>query len=1059
MEAGCPRCGADIPVRARFCPACGLGIDQADRRDERKLVTIVFADLVGSTDLAETRDAEQVALILGRYAAVMAEALEAWGGSVEKYIGDAVVGAFGVPTVHEDDAVRAVHAAAEMLRRLVDLNAELVRDHGVRLAIRAGINTGDVLAATAGRLDQRFLAGDAVNVAARLEQAAGAGEVLVAERTVESTLGVFDYDTSIELEVKGRRSAVRARRLMRARPEALAGDDRQVPMRGRQVELERVEKLLVTAAQSSGLRQALIFGPAGIGKSRLVAEAVTAGRTRFPGLRVLRGRCRSSGSGITLWALGEIVRGAIGTTLDDPPDISARRLAEVVRELWPSGGPDHLRAAEDTLFALAVSAGIRLPDNPLARMRPIVVADALREAWPRFLTAYARTGPTIFVVEDLHWADPTLLTVLEAIGRRAEGPLLLLATARPEFIQEGRVIKVHEGRGVTIVLGPLDRADERRIVADMLRWEELPGTLESSLLDRAEGNPFFLQQLVDGLVDEGTLVHAPEGWRLTRDAGAVRLPDTVQGVLGARIDHLPAPQKLVLQEAAIVGRTFWPSAVGQSVDSVSSPLEGLVATGLVVARATSSLNGEVEFGFKHALVRDVAYLGIPLARRARSHARVAIWLESRMAADDGSTVELVAHHYRLALLGDGADLAWVRDPEMRDDVRGRAFRSLLAAGASARQRYATDRALELHEAARALAIHQRELAEVLEELGDDHGWSYHGEPAVDAWRLALDAWRDLGDDEAVARVCVKAARHLAIYWGGFATRPSGEAIDSLVDQGLAHGREPSIRAWLLALRALASSAYAALGTADPRSLPDRMRAAAEAARIATTAGDGDLEVLASRSLCGMFLLAERPDRALARADGILAMSDRIVARRDRLLNVSLALCQVMDIGGDLERALRLARDVHAGSVRESAHERMHATYFVLACLYRLGRWEDALPFASEHLAAFGEETVDMDCPFTRSGPAVAAIVFERLDRHVDAASAEAAIVPNDSRPGLVEAWMAERSCGGAMRPVRDRSSNGSWRSAAERRSRSPSTSCRCWPMRSSSKVIGMAWLG
>jgi class 3 adenylate cyclase/tetratricopeptide (TPR) repeat protein len=985
-------------------------MSEVARTEERKVVTVLFADLVGSTTLADGRDPERVARILGRYAATMREALESWGGTVEKYIGDAVVAAFGVPAVHEDDASRALHAALEMLERLETLNDELENEVAIRLALRIGVNTGDVLAATAGRLDQRFLAGDAVNVAARLEQAAETGAILVAERTAGAAAGSFRFGAPQPLELKGKGAPVSARRLLGVSAEEALPGSLQAPLFGRDRELRALHELLDDAIRTGTPRLALVLGPAGIGKSRLVREFLAQAETRVPELRVLRGRCRSTGQGITYWALGEIVRQACAIALDDSSDAARAKLERTVGSLFEQPG-EATHDADDVIFALATTAGISLPDNPLARIRPIAVAAALGQAWPRFATAEARRAPTAFFVEDLHWADDQLLATLQHIAHRSDGPLLVLATARPEFAEDHPGFAISRDDASSLSLRPLEEGDEEQLIEGLLGWQSVPAGLRRALLDRAEGNPFFLEQLVGGLIDSGALTHDGDGWRVTNGAMTAALPDTIHAVLAARIDRLAGPEKLGLQEAAVVGRTFWPAAIDVSIeDGVVGPaLAGLEAKGFVLARPSSSVAGQREYLFKHALVRDVAYAGIPLARRARSHARVAVWLEGLTGRGDVGVIELVAYHYLAALLGEGADLAWTNDPLARADVRDGAFRVLLAAGAAARQRNATGRGLELHEAALELAIDDGERASAYEELGDDHGWSYHGDPSVEAWTMALELQRTLGNDEACARICLKAARHCAIYWGGFASRPSGKTIDRFVDEGLARSQEPLTRAWLLAIRALASGSYAALGQPDPEGRESRIAAAEEAAAIAAEIGNGAIEALATRSLGGLYLEAGQPERSLALAEDELAMMSPVVVLRDRLVHTSLALARIMDIGGDFERALALAEGTKTQASHESAHERMHATYFVMAPLYRLGRWSEIVPLIGEHLAAFAEETVDMNCPFTRGGPAIGALVLERLGQDEAARDAATRIVPNNEQPGIVEAWMAERA--------------------------------------------------
>lgn len=978
-------------------------------------MTILFADIVGSTTLAEGRDPERIGRILSRYFATMREVLDSWGGTVEKYIGDAILAVFGVPTVHEDDASRALRAAIEMQERLDTLNDALDREHGVRLAIRIGINTGYVIATMAERLDQRFLAGDAVNVAARLEQTAEPGTIVVADRTAQTAGPGFVFDGPVHLTLKGKGAPVTARRLRGFDASAGIAPSRtavrgpgplQAPLIARDGELATLREAMTDAIATNEPRLAIVFGPAGIGKSRLTREFLDGSRGDVPELTVLRGRCPAAGHGITYWALAEIVRQACGISLDDAPEIAQAKLEARMDDLF-GDAPER----PDVTFALATTAGIRLPDNPLDRIRPIAVANELGRQWPRFVTAQARRAPTVLFVEDLHWADDQLIATLERVVRRSEGPLVVLATARPEFAEAHPEFGAAREEVTSISLRALGRQDGERLVDELLGWQSVPATLRGALLERAEGNPFFLEQLVGGLIDTGAVVREDDVWRLVSSAPVLALPDTIHGLLAARIDRLPVHEKRLLQEAAVVGRTFWaaPLALTIKADDLEPAIDGLEAKGLVLVRATSSVAGATEYVFKHALLRDVAYAGIPLARRAISHAGVGAWLQGLAGGRDEGMVELVAFHYRAALLGDGADLAWSDEPKARADLRERAIAVLLDAGAVARQRNATSGAIELHEAALQLAVDDEERARAYEELGDDHGWSYHGDPSVDAWDRALALRRTMGDDEACAQICLKAARHCAIYWGGFASRPSGATVDRYVDEGLSRASEPITRAWLLALSALASSAYVAAGRPDPRPGEMRIAAAREATDLAERLDSADVQAIAMRGLAALYLEDGRPIDALEVMDAALGIVDRIDAQRDRLIQTSLSLKAIMDIGGDFERAHAIAAEAITRARELSAHDRMHATYFVMAPLYRLGRWSEIPPLAAEHLAAFDEETVDMNCPFTRGGPVIGALVLERLGRGDEAAAAATHIHPNDDEPGLAEAWMAERA--------------------------------------------------
>jgi hypothetical protein len=616
--------------------------------------------------------------------------------------------------------------------------------------------------------------------------------------------------------------------------------------------------------------------------------------------------------------------------------------------LFDHGSADADRHAAETRDALAITAGIRLADNPLAKVRPIVVADAMNAAWPRFASAEARREPTILFVEDLHWADDQLIAILEAVQGRAEGPLLVLATARPEFARGSAGLR--RGRGHDDDDQPSGarrcrRADDR----GALGWDGMPAVLRSALLERAEGNPFFLEQLVGG-PSTAACSSGDEGWRRRRPRSEppCRTPSTESSppASTASRGRRSSPSR---RRPSSAGRSGHRRSGSLEPATVPPALDGLEAKGLIFRRPSSTVAGEREYLFKHALVRDVAYGGIPLARRARSHARVAAWLEDLGAGDDG-VIELVAYHYQTALLGDGADLAWTDDPIARTHVRDRAFEALMAAGAVVRQRNVTVRALELHETALGLAADERERARAYEELGDDHGWSYHGDPSVEAWTRSLELWRALGDDEARARICLKAARHCAMY--GVVRQPAHRTDDRPpVDEGLEHARDPRDRpgCWRSPSRA-----HAAPRERDDRTLASRVSAAEESAAIASELGDADLRSLALRSLGGLYLELGEPARSLEMAERQLAMMDRVVVKRDRLVHQGMALARVMDIGGDFERALDLAEQTRIDSLPESAHERMHATYFVMAALYRLGRLDQIPPLVDEHLASFTE---------------------------------------------------------------------------------------------------------
>src|SRR2546430_2067922 len=358
MDAACPKCSASVPAGARFCPACGAAL--ANRPiEERKLVTVLFADITGSTTLGERFDPERWRVLLQRFFSVMTSTIEAWGGTVQKFMGVSVMATFGVPLVREDDAERALRASCQMLERLTELNAEFKAQHGVSLAIRVGVNTGEVMAAS----DQNVVTGDAVNVAARLEQMAEPGTILTGERTYSAARGAFVFDEPEAREIRGKSAPVTVRRVLRPLADSL--DRRkgmQVAMVGREQEVESLASLFHEAMDAKSPRLALISGPAGIGKSRLVREFLNLASARHPDTTILQGRCPSAGEGLTYWALGELLRPECPISRHEPAAEARKRLRQKVEAVMRRTPADQA-TIDHTVFALAFTAGITLPGN------------------------------------------------------------------------------------------------------------------------------------------------------------------------------------------------------------------------------------------------------------------------------------------------------------------------------------------------------------------------------------------------------------------------------------------------------------------------------------------------------------------------------------------------------------------------------------------------------------------------------------------------------------------------------------------------------------------------
>ena len=618
----CPNCGEDNPDRARFCLNCATPLAEAAPARERKLVTVLFADVTGSTALGERLDPERLKDVMSAYFEAMREEIQAEGGTVEKFIGDAVMAAFGVPKAHEDDAARAVRAAMRMRARLGELNGDLEQAHGITLQMRIGINTGEVLAQPAPTPAEGMVTGDAVNVAARLEQAADPGQVVVSERTAKAARG-FRFEPLPPLQLKGKDASVGAVVLLGAVEGAERGvPGLQAPMVGRDNELDLLLALFerVTAARRPHL--ATVYGDAGVGKSRLTAEFVRRVEGREWSALVVRGRCLPYGEGVTYWALGEIVKSHAGLLDSDTSESALEKLQAMGAELLqPEFSSDPAR----TVAALAYTVGLEDPGYRFSELAARQVRLETHGAWRSFFSALGQR-PTIVLVEDIHWAEAALLDLLEELADRVQGSVLFVCPSRPELTQRRPTWGGGKRNFSSIFLDPLTRADADRLVRFLLTVDDLPAALHDQILAKAEGNPFFLEEIVRQFIDEGRIVRSGDRWRAAGDLGYVVIPDTVQGVIAARIDLLATEEKKALQSASVVGRVFWTEPLKRllngEADRIDELLDRLESRELIAARLSSSMAGEREFIFKHILTRDVAYETLPRRARGPAHATV-----------------------------------------------------------------------------------------------------------------------------------------------------------------------------------------------------------------------------------------------------------------------------------------------------------------------------------------------------------------------------------------------------------------------------------------------------
>jgi class 3 adenylate cyclase len=961
------------------------------------VVTILFADITGSTALGEQLDPERMRSLLRTYFAAMSAVIESWGGRLEKFIGDAVMAAFGVPVAREDDAERALHAALEMLERLEELNVSFRERHGVVMQIRIGVNTGEVIAPVEG--EQLIVAGDAANVAARLEQAAEPGTVLVGETTYAAARHAFEFDPPAALALKGKGEPVTARRVTAVAADPSRGrGGLRAELIGRDRELRTLVDLLDEAVETERPRMVLLNGPAGIGKSRLVQEFVRSASIGNPDTVVLRGRCLPAGHGITYWALGEILRSFAGISLDDPADVAQAKLNGSVGD-----GLTSLELTEDerarTTHALAMTAGLSLPDNPLASLEPDAVAAELARAWPRFLSARAAASPTVVVIEDVHWAGDQLIEMLDRLLTRSSGPLLILVTARPEFAEaHPRFGAGREGASV-VSLRPLTEQQSADLISGLLDAAVLPTDLRDQILGKAEGNPFFVEEMLRRLIDESALVHESGTWRTTGAAASVALPASVHALLAARIDALPGQEKRVLQEASVIGRVFWEAPVEKSAGdgAVGPALLALEQRGLVLARPTTSIAGEQEYIFKHALVRDVAYASLPKARRARAHADAGAWIEALAGDRIEEFAELVADHYHTAVAGEDSDLAWEEDDAGREEVRRKAFDALIAAGRGARRRYAISKALELHESALQIAIDDDERAAALEELGDDHYSIYHGDEAIAAQRQALEAASGPNARDRRVRLADKIGRSSS-RWGAFRARPDPAWVEDVVAHGLDEAYDDETRASLLNLRARGFIFWSTSSLPDPIPSEQRIAWATEALAIAGRIGDPELITSTIFTLSGLHWERAEFRQALDVSLRRLPLLDQLT-REQQAETLTELTADALYTAGDADHAVELAERAHNIALETSDHQLMHTTSGLMRALFWVGRWGEIPALIDEHLAAFAKEA-DMACPDVQIGPPFAARFFAEvgdLDRAAEAAALVRPLVGDQAR--------------------------------------------------------------
>ncbi len=713
-------------------------------------MSVLFVDLVGFTNRSDRADPEDVRATLRPYHERVKADIEGFGGTVEKFIGDAVMAVFGAPTAHEDDAERAVRAALRILETMEELRGE-----GLDVAVRAAVTTGEAVVALGARpeLGEGIVAGDVVNTAARLQGAAPVGGVIVDGATMRSAERTIGFQPLEPVAAKGKQKPIEVWRAMEAR--SRFGVDTELRAEtlfvGRDTELVLLGETFSRALREPSAQLVTVVAEPGVGKSRLVWEFREEIDRRPDLVRWRQGRCLPYGDGITFWALGEIVKAEAGVLETDSPPEALEKLGHVA---------DLVADESDRAWIIERLA-------PLVGAQDEVSGVGREEAfsaWRRYVEALAAHRPTVLVIEDLHWADASLLDFVEhLLDWTADVPLMVLATARPELYDARPGWGGGRRNSTTLGLSPLSDEETARLVSSLLERSVMPAETQAALLERAGGNPLYAEQFVRMLGEAGPSTGS-------------ELPETVQALIAARLDTLASELKSLLQNASVLGKVFWTGALAamgdRPRDDVLAGLRELVRREFVRPARVSSMRDEEEFSFWHVLVRDVAYQQIPRAARGQKHVQAAEWIERASEGRLADHSEFLAHHYAQALeLGRAAG-------EVGDasELERRLVRFSVLAG---------DRAMSLdipaaedaYRRALAVASDDTERGRVLVKLGDalqPQGLLSESEAAYDE---AIPILRAAGEDRAAALALSNLGR--ALWRHGLTARARGVGVESV----------------------------------------------------------------------------------------------------------------------------------------------------------------------------------------------------------------------------------------------------------------------------------------
>jgi class 3 adenylate cyclase len=908
--ARCGTCGEQAPEGARFCAFCGSPLALA-AVEERKRVSVVFVDMVGSTAYAGAVDVEDVRNTLAVFQRLVEDRLASFGATVEKFIGDAAVAVFGAPVAHEDDPERAVRAAIAIRD---DVLARNERGEQPEFHVRIGVQSGEALVALSSDAGagERIATGDVMNVAARLQTAAPVDGILVGEPTHRATREAIEYDDHPPIDAKGKPEPVAVWLALRARARTGVDLGRRVStaLVDRRDEWRALLAAFAAAREGDGPQTVLLVGAPGIGKSRLSWELASHLEREPDIVRWRQGRTPAYGEDVTFHALAEMVKAEAGILESDGTETAALKLSESVRALVEERDAEwverHLRGL------VGLEAGPELRGDRRAEAFA---------AWRRFLDCLGSRYPLVLAFEDLHWADDALLDFVEHLRTWASTRLLILITARPELLD--RRPGWTSAAGTTVIrVGPLSDEDTTDLLRALDPGSELDAPSRTQLLTQSGGNPLYAVEFLRLLVDQGLL--GAEGV-------ALPVPESVLAIIAARIDALPPGDKAVLQDAAVVGRVFWPGAVaavtGRGVWGVTDVLRHLEERELVRRRRDSSVRGELEFAFVHALVRDVAYGTIIRGARAGKHRLAAGWIE-QLASDRRDRAGTLAHHYDRALLA-------TPHPDAE-----------LCARAAAAFHDAADHALGLHSHAQAVDLSARALDLVAPDdprrprllLTRALAMALSDRPALQALEEASRSLSAAVDEEGAAEAESTAAWLCALAGDMDAARVhDGRALD------LVRGRPPSRAKALVLCHA---------GTHLIFQPEHRLQGAAlldEALELSRGEGMREIEAEALQ-FAGMGRISAGDLRGREDVEAALALA--LDANSDVSLSCYGNLADIQKRLGALERAAALTAEGLAAAIRFGMAVQVRR-FRAEQAAYRFwsGDWDEAMRIGDEYLSA------------------------------------------------------------------------------------------------------------